>query len=141
MVYLHGSNAPTSKCLDRHGRNATPFIYVTDCSYSALELVNISKDDWTICFIGSGNTNMTDYCAPIWAGGCLVPSWNDQADNYQTGCSDVFFYADINESGTVQYARPHEGWSFNGGTSPSGQHTLFDNSLSSITLLNNCTTG
>lgn len=133
MVYLHGSKPSTWKCLDSRTH---PFIYATDCSYSTLYLVNYSSTNWTLCFLGNGSVNMTDFCGPWWVGGCLV-NWNDQADYYTTGCSPVYFYSDINEGGTESFAPGHSSHAFNGGWNGYG-NTLYDNTLSSLVLTSSC---
>lgn len=136
-VYLHGSNSPTWKCLDKSSHGMSPNIYATDCGYDALYLYN-DTFGMTLCLIGNGNTNMDQYCRPIQWGGCIGGNWNDEAYSYQVGCSPAFFYADNNEQGTRQYAQPHESHLFNGGLTPSHDHALYNHTLSSVQLTSSC---
>lgn len=93
----------------------------------------------TICFLGSGSANLTDFCQPFTP--CFIATWNDIADHYTVGCSKAHFYVDINKGGTSQFANPHEDHDFNGQATPSGSHALFQDTVSSIALDSGCTTG
>jgi hypothetical protein len=144
VVYLHGTNNSTWKCDDQSSKpgRISPDIYTTDCSSSALAIYNeYPLGNWSICFLGAGSANMTSYCPPLYAGGCADGNWNDQADYYQTGCSKVWFYSDINEGGTAQYEKAHEFNDFDGELDSAGYYTLYDNTLSSVQLLSSCTSG
>jgi len=136
LVHLNGKRTPLTKCLDHQKPNAKPFTYVTDCGAHTLF---ISQDYYgggaTICFIGSGFANMTDYWGP-WYNHF---NWNDQASYYAPGCSGGDFFADINGQGMRQSFVPYEyHHNFDGGTSFSGQRVLNNDTLSSLSLSSNC---
>ncbi|HEX4206460.1 MAG TPA: hypothetical protein VHZ51_20125 [Ktedonobacteraceae bacterium] len=104
MVYLHGNNPSTEKCLKQGlvSGKATPFTYTTGCSSSALaiETTDGSYQGHYLCFLGTGFVNLTDYIY-IWPF-----SWNDLADYAGTGCNYGVFYQDINGNGSQEDFNP-----------------------------------
>lgn len=135
QVELHGSQPATSTCL-QSGKTAStsgtvsPNTVVTGCSSHALELYSDPDySGYTICFIGSGFVNMTDYCGPLPVG-CLW-NWNDAASSFWLGCSPVMFYTDTNGGGGSFYVGAYGKNNF-----PLG--AINNDSLSSLRLYNNC---
>ena len=127
VVHLNGHNPATTKCSDKkdsHGR-VIPNLYVSDCSAKTLIIyADSNQSGWTICFYGSGWTNMTEYCGPA-PEGCFW-NWNDNASSFRTGCSYANnFFADTNGEGTEQSAGSYQSGNFNG-------HPLYNDSLSSV---------
>ena len=119
-----------------------PFTGTDQCSFSSLELVDWQPfSDITICFLGSGHTNLTDFCQPITPCFGGLGSWNDIADHYTVGCSKAHFFVDVDEKGASQFANPHEDHDFDEQATPSGSHALKQDTVSSISLDTGCTTG
>lgn len=121
-VHLHGAQPATTQCLDKKTTDGvTPQIYSTGCTYTdRLELFSDSGErGFFLCFIGSGNANLTDY------------GWNDIASSYTTGCSPVTFYTDINDKGSSIYESAYHTGGFTPGAVP-------NDSLSSVYLYSNC---
>jgi hypothetical protein len=135
QVQLHGSQPATSTCLSKGKMTQKkglrqPFVNVTQCSQAALEITaDINGNGFTICFIGSGFANMTDYCGP--SPFCLSWQWNDKASYFSSGCSGGVFYTDINGNGAAQLFHPYEASNFPFGNIP-------NDSLSSLQLSNSC---
>lgn len=100
-VHLQGKNKPIVGCTaTQNSSKETPFISVTGCDSESLVLYwdsNFSGD--TICFDGSGSTDLTSYCSAWDHGGCLV-SWNDQASSYKAYDVSGSFYIDIGDNGS-----------------------------------------
>lgn len=100
QVHLQGKQTPTTKCLDSLVRtNAIPAIAVSGCGTDSVVLYwdgNLSGD--TVCFNGSGSTDLTSYCAPWDQGGCLT-TWNDQASSFRAYNITGALYSDIGDNG------------------------------------------
>jgi hypothetical protein len=100
QVHLQGKQTPTTKCLDSLVRtNAIPAIAVSGCGTDSVVLYwdgNLSGD--TVCFNGSGSTDLTSYCGPWDQGGCLT-TWNDQASSFHAYNITGALYADIGDNG------------------------------------------
>jgi hypothetical protein len=103
QVHLQGKQTPTTKCLDPliH-TNAIPLIALSGCGTDSIILYwdgNLSGD--TVCFNGSGSTDLTSYCAPLDQGGCLT-SWNDEASSFHAYNITGTLYADIGDNGASE---------------------------------------
>ncbi|WP_338254124.1 hypothetical protein [Dictyobacter halimunensis] len=110
-----------------------PHTYITGCSTSAFELYD--SPGWggnTICFIGSGFVNLTDYCAHWFGNAYCTNSWNDNAASFWSGCSTGTMYSDINGGGGSQRFDIYEKGNFSYGN-------IQNYSLSSLKLDSNCT--
>lgn len=94
----------------------------------------------TICFVGEGYVNLSDYCEQFANSRC-VKTWDKQAGSYSTGCSDGFFYTQNDAQGTSQYFEPHKSGRFDQSVSYSGWPNLPDKSLSSFYLTSQCYSG
>jgi hypothetical protein len=103
QVHLQGKQTPVMKCLDSlMHTNAIPLIAVSGCGTDSLILYwdgNLSGD--TVCFNGSGSTDLTSYCAPWDQGGCLN-SWNDQASSFHAYNITGTLYANIGDNGAAE---------------------------------------
>src|SRR5690242_7325596 len=95
-VQLHGTQPPTSECLDKAQSNSqfssvSPNVSRTGCQNGDVYLYdsnNFTGD--ALCFTGTGQANMTDF-------GCgLFCSWNDRASSWWTGSWFVDFYKNTN---------------------------------------------
>jgi hypothetical protein len=100
QVHLQGKQTPTTHCLDSLVRtNAIPSVVVSACGIDSVILYwdgNFSGD--TICFKGSGSTDLTSYCAPLDQGGCLT-SWNDKASSFHAYNITGALYSNIGDNG------------------------------------------
>ncbi len=134
LVELHGSQPPTKTC-KQTGKVLNPpkgtiRIDVTGCGSDALELYsnhNFTGD--TVCFIGQGFANMTDYCRPFPVG--CIWSWNDYTSSFSAGCSSGSFYTDKNGNGGYATFTDHISQDFPVGGVP-------DKQVSSLMLNSNC---
>lgn len=103
QVHLQGKQTRTTKCLDSLVHtNVTPLIGVSGCGSDSLILYwdgNQSGD--TVCFNGSGSTDLTSYCGPWDKGGCLV-TWNDQASSFHAHDITGTLYSDIGDNGRAE---------------------------------------
>jgi hypothetical protein len=99
LVHLRGSASPLTTCLDsvpasnsvRHPAS----ISITCDDYSLVLYWDANFSGPTLCFSGSGWANLTDYCAPIYLGGCLQ-NWNDKTSSFISHDTPGAFYKDIN---------------------------------------------
>lgn len=123
LVISHGSQPATATCADRNTSTARPNSF---CSH-ALDLYwDANGQGLDLCFTLGGEYNMTDF-----SNGSGV-SWNDQASSFQTGCTSVTFYKDINRGGPSVTREPHHGIdNFTAGSVP-------NDSLSSVFLFSSC---
>jgi hypothetical protein len=132
LVHLQGSKSATTTCLDAITglSSVTPFTSTVGCTSNSLELdayaVGITS---TICFIGTGYANMSDYTGPWY----LPVTWNDEAVHYKTGCNSGTFYIDSNGNGTQQPFSPREERDFDGQSGRLPAHTL-----SSLIITSSC---
>ena len=134
QVTLHGSQPATSTCVVQGKAQLTsgtvqPTTYVTGCSNAALTIyADHNQSGWTICFIGDGFVNMTDYSGPA---PFFAWNWNDNASSFRAGCASGTFYTDTNGNGGQSDFDPHQRGDF-----PFGN--IWDDSLSSIQIYGNC---
>jgi len=138
QVHLQGQQAPQRKCLDAlvHN-NATPFIGVTGCDNDSLILywdANLSGD--TVCFDGSGSTDLTSYCAPWDKGGCLN-SWNDQPSSFQANDVSGGLYSNIGDNGQAEYFSAFASANLDGSGGRLGNDTASSVNLQDYKGLNN----
>jgi hypothetical protein len=100
LVTLHGSNLPTVQCQDKKTttNGVSPNLTNGGCPGN-LEVFSDAQDQGDdLCFVGTGNANLTDFCLPWYDGGCVNGTWNDIVSSYIShahGC----IYTDINEGG------------------------------------------
>jgi hypothetical protein len=129
LVHLHGSNPPDITCLKREGSSGkiSPNTYGSDCSSTTLELYGSDVlGTLTLCFLGTGFINLTDYIWRFWP-----QTWNDKAYHYRTGCNYGTFFADTNGAGTQQGFNPNQNADFVG-------HSLRAYTLSSFSITSSC---
>jgi hypothetical protein len=113
LVHLQGSKSAITTCLDAttSSSSVTPFTSTVGCMNNTLELDTFTAlATESICFIGTGYANMSDYIGPWYA----TFNWNDAALNYKTGCNSGTFYSDSNGNGIQQPFSPHEEHDFDG---------------------------
>jgi hypothetical protein len=134
LVHLHSNKLATATCLDtgKSSSGVTPFTTTTGCNTNSLELyvdstaINITA---SICFIGTGYANMSDYYGPWYA----PFNWNDTANRYRTGCNSGTFYKDSNGNGTAQPFSSNQAHTFDG---QSGRLPIY--TLSSLRIVTSC---
>jgi hypothetical protein len=104
-VTLHGNtkNVPPSiVCADAKSTSGIqPNLSVAqNCAQSALILYKDEFGGGTLCFSGTGATDLTSYCLPIEDGGCLY-NWNDEVTSFSTTSytNPGSIYRDIGEAG------------------------------------------
>lgn len=144
-VTLHGALAPTLQCLDGQkkeartrpvagsGAQAQPLAFVETACYDDDLVLFWNGPFYTygpqLCINGSGLLNLNQTLNGR--------NWNDQASAWWTGCRDVEFASDINDSGYVDAAYG----SWDGESSPNGNFPmdpgayLGNDMLSSVYLL------
>lgn len=113
-VQLNGTRPATENCLDRQlntGR-MSPKSVTTGCGSPSLILWwDGGFSGFSICFSGSGATDLTSYAKPSGArcsvaSGPNCTSWNDNASSYEiTGRSAVTIYPDIGQGGSPTFER------------------------------------
>lgn len=88
--------APIIECSDAlSSGGVSPNIGVVDCSSSSIILYWDEYAGGTLCFSGTGATDLTSYCAPWNYGGC-VNNWNDKVTSF-TSYANGKLYRDIGE--------------------------------------------
>jgi len=100
LVTLHGSNLPTVQCQDKKTttNGVSPNLTNGGCPGN-LEVFSDAQDQGdNLCFVGTGNANLTDFCLPWYDGGCFEGTWNDIVSSYISRAHGVL-YENINETG------------------------------------------
>jgi hypothetical protein len=129
FVQLHGNSSPEVTCLKQEGASGkiSPHTYGTDCSSNTLQLSGLDGlGRLTLCFLGTGFINLTDYTWRVWP-----DTWNDRATRYSTGCNYGVFYADIDGGGSSQSFTAGQSDLFSG-------HPLNQLTLSSFSITRSC---
>ena len=95
LVHLRGNEPPLTTCLDaQHPKSVS----ITCDDYSLVLYWDANFSGATLCFSGSGWANLTDYCAPIYLGGCLQ-NWNDKTSSFESHDTPGTFYYNTDLNG------------------------------------------
>lgn len=134
LVHLHNNEPAVATCLDaaKDPSSAAPFTSTTGCNTNSLELYvdsTVINATASICFIGTGYANMSDYYGPWYA----PFNWNDTANRYRTGCNSGTFYKDSNGNGAAQPFSRNQAHTFDG---QSGRLPIY--TLSSLIIITSC---
>jgi hypothetical protein len=108
QVTLHGTADPTIQSVPcttskrtSKGNGITPTISTSGSSCPADDLIlyyngPVGASGPILCVSGDGTLNLNHNFNGVW--------WNDVVSAWWTGCSDTFFYVDINKKGTFAFA-------------------------------------